>query len=149
MPDLWKSLSFITNISILGVVLTTIINSIFSTIWFSILFDKIWDKHSGFTEEELKKIKGTSHKRTRSGYWSLIEQFISTVIYAGLVEYLNVMTFSQATLLSVILWLGFVATPAVNGVFYNGEKVQFYILHQACYLSRILLQGFIFLPCKA
>jgi len=132
------------NVNLIGVIMATIVGQILSTIWYTLLFHKAWDKYSGFNEEELKKIKATSHKNPRSIYLSILEQFISTYAYAILVHNLSISTFMGAAILGAVVWFGFMATVGINEVIWHGEKLQFYVLNQACYLVRTILKGLVY-----
>jgi len=107
-----------------------------------VLFDKIWDKYSGYNEEELKKIRGKSQRK--SVVLSLLEQLISSYIYAIFAENLEITSLSCAAILGAALWFGFIATVGANEVLWHGEKIQFYALHQACYLLRTVIKGVVY-----
>jgi len=107
-----------------------------------VFFDKTWDKYSGYNEEELKKIRGRSQRK--SVVLSLIEQLISSFIYAVIAENLEISSLTCAAILGAVLWLGFIATVGANEVLWHGEKIQFYALQQTCYLLRTVLKGVVY-----
>lgn len=130
------------SVNIFGLLTSTILGNVFSTVWFMVLFDKIWDKYSGYNEEELKKIRGKSQRK--SVVLSLLEQLISSYIYAIFAENLEITSLSCAAILGAALWFGFIATVGANEVLWHGEKIQFYALHQACYLLRTVIKGVVY-----
>ena len=126
-----------------GLVVSTVLGNVFSTAWFTVLFDKTWDKYSGFNEEELKKIRGRSQKK--SIILSVVEQLISTYIYAVIAENLQITSLTCAAILGAALWLGFIATVGANEVLWHGEKIQFYALQQTCYFLRTVIKGVLYI----
>jgi len=129
-------------VSPLGLIVSTLLGNVFSTMWFMVLFDRLWDKYSGFNEEELKKIRGRSQRK--SVVSSLVEQLISTYMYAVIAENMEIKSLACAAGLGVVLWLGFIATVGANEVLWHGEKIQFYALQQACYLLRTVIKGVVY-----
>jgi len=124
------------DVSLVGILAGAITGHFVHAIWYMKLFSRLFVKYYGWDEEETKKrIETGSHKGI--GHLilgSFISKVIYTVIFAILAHNIGVTEMFDAIKLGVLIWFGFMATVCLNEVLWHGERIQFYLINQGCYI---------------
>lgn len=114
-------------VSWIGIIVATIVSFIFGFLWYGPIFGKTWMSLMKFTEKDMKKAK---EKGMGKNYFAMLISTLVVVYILGIVVNFAG-SVSEVILLTVLLWLGFVATTSLSQVLWEGKSMQLYIFNNA------------------
>lgn len=122
-------------INYLAVLVASIIGYAIPMIWYSPkLFGKEWQKLSGVNMKDMKPSPAV-----------MIAGFVATIVFnvvlAVVIGYSGVTTFALGAGIGAMLWLGFIATTLLNGVFYQKMPMKLYWINSIPYLISMAIVG--------
>lgn len=129
-------------VNLLAVLVSGIIATLIGALWYSpLLFGKQWMKLMKITEKDIKNAKKKSMIKL------YIINFVSTLVMIYVLGYLfdvaNVLDVTSGIMLSIVVWLGFVATLSLNSVLWENKPVKLYIINILYPLVSLVVTGII------
>ncbi len=122
------------DVSLIGILVGALVGHFIHAIWYMKLFTKPFVKYYGWDEEETKKKIGEHKGIGHLILGSFISKVIYSVIFAIIAHNMGISEIEDAIKLGVLVWIGFMATVCLNEVLWHGERIQFYLINQGCYL---------------
>ncbi len=129
-------------INYLAVVVAAVAGFVVGALWYSpFLFSKEWMRLLGRTPEDF-------HKKTQfTPAQAMVGQFILMLVIAYVLAILSIAlgitSLTAALTLAFWLWLGFLATEILTGVFFEGRPIKLFLLNGAERLIMLLVMAVI------
>ncbi len=136
-------LAVLGSVNYLAVVVAAVVSFVIGMVWYSPhLFGKIWIKGHGFNEIEIKE----KHKKgmAKGLVGSIIAALIMGFVLAFSIKLTQATGLSEGLIVGFFLWLGLIATTALNKVLWEGKPVKLYLVDVLHYLVVILVMSAIF-----
>lgn len=129
------------NVNIWALLVTVVASLIVSTLWYSdYVLGKQWRVYMGNLF--------TTQPSTRAMVKMYIGQFILTLItnfiLARAIYYADASTWARGLVVSVVVWLGFVAAVEVSGVVWEKKPWKLVAINAGAYLVAFVVSGIIF-----
>lgn len=128
-------------VNYIAVVVTAIVSMVIGSLWYSpLLFGKLWMRLQGFSKKDIDKAKQKSMEKLY--FWA----FIGALVTAGVFDYILNMLGSSVEMgitLSLLIWLGFVATTMLGTVLWEGKSFSLYALNVSYHLVNLVVMGVI------
>lgn len=129
------------SVDFVAVLVASIAAYIFGFVW-HVALGKEWARLSGMTPAKMKAMG----KFMARGY---VAQFVLTVIMAFVLAHTLAFSGAETSIEASIgafwIWLGFVATVMVSGVFWKGEPVKLFAINSGFYLISLVIMANIIL----
>ena len=129
--------------NLLAVLVVAIISMIIGALWYSpLLFGNIWMKLMKITKADIEKAK----KKSMTGNYvaSFIAVLILSYVLSFVIGFVAFNSIGGSILLSLLLWLGFIATTFLNSVLWENKSVKLYLINILHYLVVFLVAAIIF-----
>ena len=131
-------------VNYIAVIVGAIVSFVIGMIWYSpLLFGKLWIKANGFNEKEIKE----KHKKgmmAKGMVGSIIGALVMSFVLSVSIHLTQATTLTSGLLIGGFLWLGFMATAALNKVLWEGKPVKLYLVEVLHHLVVILVMSAIF-----
>ena len=128
-------------VNFIAVVVAAITSMVIGSLWYSpLLFGKLWMRLQGISKKDIVKAKQKSMEKLY--FWA----FIGALVTAGVFAYLLDMFGKSAEMgitLSLLIWLGFVATTMLGTVLWEGKSVSLYALNVFYHFVNLVVMGVI------
>jgi len=130
------------DINLISVLIAAIVGMALGALWYSpLMFGNLWIKLSGMNKKDIEKAKAKGMSK------AYLANFIAVIITAYVLSYLisltQVIAIGEGILLSVMLWIGFVAPVILGSVLWEKKPVGLYILNVTYYLVQLIIMGII------
>ncbi|MEK6871835.1 MAG: DUF1761 domain-containing protein [Nanoarchaeota archaeon] len=127
-------------VNYLAVLAVSVIVFIIGALWYSpVLFGNLWIRLSKISTKDIAKAK------QKSMIGPMLTTLISTVVTATVFEYLldilNYTNIYDGIILSLLVWLGFIATSMLNGVLWENKPMGVYLLNIAHQFVSLAVMG--------
>ena len=120
------------------VLIAAVVNMAVGWIWYGPLFGKMWKGMMGFTDESMKSMKMKPMN-------SMVGGFIASLVVAYVLAYFigiaGTTTAEGACQLAFWIWLGFLATNALDGYLWEGKPFNLFILKAVEQVVAIVLMA--------
>ena len=125
-----------------AVLVSGIVSMIIGGLWYSpVLFGKLWMKLSNISEKQIEEAKKKGMAK------SYVIMFVSTLvmgyILAHFVGYVQAKTVTDAFMLALWTWLGFIVTVLISSVLWEGKSYKLYLLNIFHYLVTLVVMSII------
>jgi len=125
-------------ISLLAVLIATILGFGLGALWYSPkLFGNQWMAALGMSAEELQE--GLSPARTYGTRF--VTTLVAAYILARILVGIEATTLVSGIETGFLVWLGFVATFALDGVLFEKRPVKLYLINGGYYLVGLIVMG--------
>jgi|SRR3989344_717707 len=129
------------SINFIAVLVSAIINMALGFLWYSpALFGKKWMTSIGKTPEELEAMK---QKMGKTYFITFITSIVTTYILAFVINLTNTSGAGRGALIGFIVWLGFIATTAINDVLYEKKPWALYYINTGYSLVSLIIVGIV------
>jgi hypothetical protein len=120
---------FTTSVNLVAVLVVTLISMAIGWLWYSpVLFGKAWMSALGKAEADKDAMKKSAPYALTS---ELVATFVKMYVLAKLIAFAMVDAGSQAALIALWLWLGFVVTTNLSVVTFEGRSKTAYLISMA------------------
>jgi len=124
-------------INILAIIFIALIYWILGALWYSkILFGNLWMESIGKTEDQLEM-------KASSFIGSAIISFTIPLFLAIILEFIGTINIINGILVTLIIWIGFVATIGLYDVLYQDKNIKTYLIDSLYHLAGLLITGII------
>ena len=129
-------------VNLIGVLLASFASMVLGFLWYSpFLFGKAWMAYSGVGEAGVQEMK---KKGMALAYGlAFVNGLVMNAVLGVLLNLVYVENLLDTILLSVMVWVGFVATVFVSGILWEKKKLQFVAINAGHYLVSIIVSGII------
>ncbi len=130
-------------VNYIALLVASLASFVIGMLWYGPLFGKRWMKEMGINEKAKKSAKGG--KACVSMQQALAGNFVATLVMAYVLSMF--LGFTQATtayagaVVGLWLWLGFVATTAINESLFGGKSLTLYAINSLNVLVSMLTMG--------
>ena len=114
---------------------------VFGFLWYGPIFGKKWVALMGFTPEYMAEAKKKS--MGKSYVLAYIGAFVMAYVLSYFMSTLGISDIVGAWELVFSIWLGFVATVALNPVIWEGKSTELYFLNIFYYLVALFVMALI------
>lgn len=121
--------------NILAIIAGAIASMVLGSIWYGPLFGKHWAKEMGFNMSD-----PAMKAKAKRGY---VGGFVGAIITASVLTYFIASSFEWAGAMKVafLLWLGFVVTVQLGGVWWNGRTWKSFWIDAIYSLLNLMIIG--------
>ena len=128
------------SINYLAVLISTIVGMIIGALWYSpFLFGRAWMSAMKMNE---KQMKGSMKKGMGKNYFiAFIALFVMAYVLAHFVKYLGATDVMGGIGAGFWIWLGFIATIAINSILWEGKSFKLYVINVAHWLLVLAVMG--------
>lgn len=126
---------YLGEINLLWAVVAGVINMVIGFLWYGPLFSKPWMRLQGLTPE---KIKEQSQAMGTTYLLSFVMAVVSATVYQWIFLLYNTASLSEALLLAVIVWIGFVFTVMTNRSLFVKAPFALVLIDSGYYLAALL-----------
>lgn len=114
-----------------AIILATIVSSLIGSLWFSPkLFGNTWMKSLGWNmkdmEKQMKKMSWNKMARSYAGI--ILGTFITAFVLSILIHVFGATSFTDASEIGILVWVGFIATTKLPEVFFEGKNFDYYVI---------------------
>ena len=121
-----------------AVLISAVLMMVLGALWYGPLFAKPWMAAMGKSMEEVPAMGGNMAQTYGITFiGALLESFILGVLIAST----GTDTLMGGIMLSVLVWLGFVATTGLNGVTFEGRPPALYFINNGYHLVALVIIG--------
>lgn len=132
---------FFTPVNYPAIIAAAAASMVVGFIWYSpLLFAKPWMKFSNLDE---KKLKAAQKHMTKTYGMSFVAALITAYVLATLLNTMLVASLAEGLILGVLVWLGFVATTMVTGVFFQEMPWGLFFINSGYQLASIAVMSII------
>ena len=127
------------DLNYLAIIGSAVVAYVVGALWYSpFRFGKQWTKMMKFNSKDVPNIK----QKAMQGYiGTFIATLVMAYVLAHFVDYLQATTFLSGMATGFWIWLGFLATTMIGGVFWDNKPFALYLLNVAHYLVALMLMG--------
>jgi len=126
----------VATISYVAVILGAVSNMVLGFLWYGPLFGKPWMKLMNMTKDQMK---GTDMGKAYG--LTAVAALVMSYVLAHFVDYVGATTLMDGAVLGFWLWLGFVATVAINNVLWGGKSWNLYAIDVSYFLVALMVMG--------
>jgi hypothetical protein len=128
-----------SNISILAIIIAAVANGVIGALWYSpLLFGKRWISLMGKNKEDFDK------SGANLGYFlTMVAAFITAFTLTLLISMLDVITIANGAFVGFLAGLGIAAMREMSPTFFEGRKIQLYIISGAYHVVSLTVMGII------
>lgn len=124
-----------SDINFLAIVVIIIFNMILGMLWYSPkVFGTVWAREHNF---ELTDLKATPLHYVGA----IVVSFVMAVVFAIIINWLDIFTVSDGLKLGFTIWLGFIATTHFSGVLWAKKPLNVYFIDSGFQLISMLFMG--------
>lgn len=129
-------------VNYVALLVASLASFVIGMLWYGPLFGKRWMKEMGISEKSAKK---SGKEGCVSMQQALAGNFVATLVMAYVLSMF--LGFTQATtayagaVVGLWLWLGFVATTAINESLFGGKSLTLYVINSLNVLVSMLTMG--------
>lgn len=130
-------------VNYLAILISALISMVLGSLWYSpVLFGNKWMKLMGMTKESMENNPSMKKEMGIAYSVTFIGSLIMAYVLAHLIQqYAHADTAWTGAQTGFWIWLGFFATSALNGVFFEKRKWDLYFINVGYYLVLLILMG--------
>ena len=130
------------NVSILGLIISVILNMGVGMLWYGPIFGEMWMKLVGITKKDIEKAMKTGMQKTYA--LALFSAFIMSYVTGIMITNFGAETVFEGMLIGFVLWIGFIATTMFNRVLWENAPTKLYLIQISHFLVVLMLTSIIF-----
>jgi hypothetical protein len=132
------------DVNFVAVLAASVAAYVIGALWYTVLFGKQWMSLMGITEEMRKNPLPGRLSMGQSMTGGFVATVVMVFVLANFLPVGSALTVGIALNRAFLVWLGFIATLQLNGIFYEGRPFKLYIINAAHYLVAILVAAAVF-----
>ncbi len=126
-------------VSYIAIFMATLAAMGIGSVWYSpLLFVNIWMKELGITKNNPEAMKAEMPKAMAGQFAASL---VTAYMLAHFVSYTNNLTAFTGAQTGFWIWLGFLATSAASGIFFERRSIRLYAIHVGCHLVTLTVMG--------
>jgi hypothetical protein len=114
-----------------AILLAAIVAYAIGTLWFSpALFGRAWMKAMGWNMKDVEKeMKKTNQMKMAKSYFIMfLGTLIMSFVLSILIHVFGATSLSDASIIGVLVWVGFIATSKISDVLFEGKNFEYYAI---------------------